>query len=69
MTDLQGWICPRCLQVWGPFVPRCDCPPVPVTLSAYPTYACTCGSTCGTGVCPLHGGTVVVNNRAEEPQP
>ena len=27
----EGWICPKCGQVWAPFINRCECSPYPMT--------------------------------------
>ncbi len=59
--SLQGWECPKCGQVYGPFVQQCsNCVPrsTPST-TITPAVVCTCGLTGGTGICPLHGGQCI----------
>jgi len=33
LTGMNGWICPRCGQVWSPFISQCNCPPNTITSS------------------------------------
>lgn len=37
----QGWLCPRCSQIWAPWVAKCDCPVPSMAISANDTYTLT----------------------------
>lgn len=62
---MEGWICPKCGRCYNPAISECyRCQPNTVAspITVWPLtvgpIGCTCGSSAGTGVCPIHGGTV-----------
>ncbi len=36
MSQMMGWVCPRCQKVHAPYVPGCECVPVSPVIPAPP---------------------------------
>jgi hypothetical protein len=56
---MKGWQCSKCDKCYAPWVPECESCNAMESVSVPFVYippTCTCGSSAGNGVCPIHGG-------------